>query len=132
MSQLETRRIPEDRPDVTAPDGSEIRLVSVSLSGGSMVNCRLEPGGVTHAVYHRTVEEMWYCVRGQGRLWRRLGEAAETVELTAGVGVSIPLGASFQFRNDGDETLEIIIATVPPWPGEQEAVRCDGPWTPSV
>jgi mannose-6-phosphate isomerase-like protein (cupin superfamily) len=63
--------------DVLAPDGSEIRLLA-QTSRGSMVHCALPPGQVTVAVAHRTVEELWYCLRGRGEMWRRLGEAQET------------------------------------------------------
>ncbi len=57
------------------------------------------------------------------------------IDLEPGVSANIPLGARFQFRNDGDERLEIVIATAPPWPkgpGEDEAVACDGPWEATV
>ena len=131
MTAFETRQVPP-RPDASAPDGSDIRLVSTALAGGSMVLCSLPPGAVTRAVYHRTVEEMWHCIAGRGRLWRMLGDGEETVDLRPGVGASIPLNARFQFRNDGPDTLQLVIATMPPWPGEDEAVACDGPWEPSL
>ena len=40
----------------------------------SMVHCTLGPNRVSMAVAHRTVEEFWYCLEGNGKLWRRLGE----------------------------------------------------------
>ena len=128
---FETRKLPA-KPDVIAPDGSEIRLLSTEMEGGSMVHCRLAPGKVTRAVRHRTVEEMWHCVGGRGQLWRSTGGTQDVTALKPGVSCSIRTGVSFQFRSDGEEPLEIIIATMPPWPGEEEAVHCDGIWEPSL
>jgi len=129
---LETRRLPEE-PDAVAPDGSEIRLLSTGLRGGSMVHARLRPGGVTRPVRHRTVEEMWVCIAGSGRMWRRsAGGDEEVTDLAPGVGVGIPPGTRFQFRCDGAHVLEVVIATMPPWPGDEEAVLCEGPWASSV
>ena len=119
-------------PDVIAPDGSEIRLVSVAMSGASMVHCTLKPGQITQAVQHKTVAEAWLCISGNGRLWRSRGEDQETIDLTPGTGASIAVGTRFQFRNDGDTSLEIVIATFPPWPGEAEAIPCEGEWAPNV
>jgi mannose-6-phosphate isomerase-like protein (cupin superfamily) len=117
--------------DVLAPDGSEIRLLG-QVRGGSMVHCTLRPGQVTRAVRHRTVEEAWFCIGGSGQLWRRSTEGGEeVVDLTPGTAVTIPLGVEFQFRATGDHPLEIVIATMPPWPGEDEAVAGDGPWQPT-
>ena len=28
--------------------------------------------------------------------------------------------------------LEVVITTMPPWPGEGEAIDVDGPWTPNL
>ena len=113
---------------VLAPDGSEIRLL-VSVGGGSMVHCTLQAGQVSQAVRHRTVEEVWYCLRGRGQLWRRTDEHEEVVELRPGTAASIPLRTDFQFRASGETALEIVITTVPPWPGEQEAVAVAGMWS---
>jgi mannose-6-phosphate isomerase-like protein (cupin superfamily) len=53
------------------------------------------------------------------------------VALRPGLSLSIPTGAAFQFRNVGEETLEIVIVTMPPWPGADEALPCDGLWEPT-
>lgn len=34
----------------------------------------------------------------------------------------------FQFRNDGEIELVAIIVTIPPWPGNNEAITSKGPW----
>ncbi|HEV7665690.1 MAG TPA: cupin domain-containing protein [Chloroflexota bacterium] len=113
--------------DVLAPDGSEIRLL-VSLNGGSMVHCTLPPGQVTQAVRHRTVEEMWFCVAGSGQVWRKSPSQQDIVDVEPGVALSIPLGTAFQFRTTGAQPLELLITTLPPWPGPDEAVAVDGVW----
>lgn len=113
--------------DVLAPDGSEIRLMP-SLTGGSMVHCRLQPDICSLAVTHRTVEELWYVLSGEGELWRRQDGVEEVTPLVAGTAVSIPLGAHFQFRSLGTGPLDIVIVTMPPWPGMDEAVRVEDHW----
>jgi mannose-6-phosphate isomerase-like protein (cupin superfamily) len=113
--------------DLLAPDGSKIRLL-VSTSRGSMVHCTLPPGGVSKAVTHRTVEEVWYFLEGTGQVWRKSGGEDEVLEVSADVSLSIPLGTHFQFRNTGDAPLRFVIVTMPPWPGAQEAVRVADYW----
>lgn len=114
-------------PDVLAPDGSEVRVLSATLRG-SMAHFRLHPGQVSKAVVHRSVEEVWYVLAGQGRMWRKAGAEEYIVDLRPGLSLSIPVGAHFQFRCDGGEPLEIIGVTMPPWPGEGEAVLVEGVW----
>jgi mannose-6-phosphate isomerase-like protein (cupin superfamily) len=125
-----TKQIAE-APDAIAPDGSEVRLLSASARG-SMATFRLAPGAVSKAVAHRTVEEIWYFISGEGRMWRRLGEAEEVTELACGVSVTIATGLHFQFRCDGGEPLEAVAVTMPPWPGGDEAYPIPGKWKPTV
>lgn len=121
-----TRSLPE-AADTLAPDGSEIRILP-QLSRGSMAHARLAPGAVSRAVVHRTVEELWYVLAGRGEMWRRQGEREEIVALRPGVALSIPVGTAFQFRNTGSEPLDIVLVTMPPWPGAEEAMPASGPW----
>jgi mannose-6-phosphate isomerase-like protein (cupin superfamily) len=120
-----------EAPDAIAPDGSEVRLLGASARG-SMAAFRLAPGAVSKAVAHRTVEEIWHFIAGQGRMWRRLGEAEEVAEVARGVSVTIPTGTHFQFRCDGSEALEAVAVTMPPWPGANEAYPVPGKWQPTV
>lgn len=113
--------------DALAPDGGEIRLL-VQVPRGSMVHCRLAPDEVSRAVRHRTVEEVWYCVAGRGQVWRSANGAEEIVDVEPGVALSIPLGTAFQYRAMGPEPLELVITTMPPWPGADEAVAVCGHW----
>ena len=42
--------------------------------------------------------------------------------------MSVPLGTTLQFRCDGDAPLVAVAVTMPPWPGEGEAVVLQEPW----
>jgi mannose-6-phosphate isomerase-like protein (cupin superfamily) len=126
MTDLQHIHLP-DKLDVYAPDSSEIRLLATA-SRGSMVHCTLPPGDVSQAVRHRTVEELWYFISGQGQVWRRLGDSEELTEVSAGTSLNIPTGTVFQFRAIGDEPLCFVIVTMPPWPGEDEAIPEEGKW----
>lgn len=119
-------------PDVIAPDGSEIRLLKSPLPESSMVHALLHPGTTTYAVHHLTVEEAWFCIRGEGELWRKDAKGESVIKLVTGVSCDIPLGTTFQFRATGEKPLEIAITTTPPWPGDHEALRTEGKWKPSV
>ena len=126
MTDFETKQLPLDA-DGLAPDQSELRLL-LELREAGMAHFTLPPGKISIAVRHRTVEELWYVLAGYGRLWRKQGDHEEVVELEPDLCLSIPLGTHFQFRNDGQEELEIVIATFPPWPGPSEAVPVEGCW----
>jgi mannose-6-phosphate isomerase-like protein (cupin superfamily) len=125
-----TRRLPE-RPDVLAPDGSDVRVLG-EVGGGGLAHFELAAGRTSIAVTHRTVEEIWYFLRGRGEMWRRRGPLEEIVVVSPGVALTIPLGTHFQFRALGDEPLSAVAATIPRWPGGGEAVRVPGPWEPTV
>jgi mannose-6-phosphate isomerase-like protein (cupin superfamily) len=120
-----------DQPVVVAPDGSAVRVLCTVARGG-MALFTLAPGAVSRAVSHRTVEEVWYVVAGAGRMWRRLGDAESIVTLAPGTAIALPTGTRFQFRCDGAAPLVAVGATMPPWPGADEAQEVAGPWTPTV
>ena len=92
-----------------------------------MAHFKLGPGRTSKAVTHRTVEEIWYCVSGSGEMWRKLGEDESVVEITVGTCLTIPAGTHFQFRS-GEEGMCALAVTMPPWPGEDEAIFADGIW----
>ena len=127
MNQHLDYKEPSRDPDAIAPDGSEIRLLS-ETSRGSLVHCSLNPGEVSVAVAHRTVEEVWYFLEGTGQVWRRHGDNERVVDVSPGASLSIPVGAHFQFRTTGDRPLRFVIVTMPPWPGHDEAYPVEGYW----
>jgi mannose-6-phosphate isomerase-like protein (cupin superfamily) len=97
-----------------------------------MAHFSLAARQVSKAVAHTTVDELWYFLTGRGQMWRRAADQQETVAVEAGVSVSIPVGTSFQFRNDGEEPLEAVAVTMPPWPGPGEALPVVGSWKSTV
>jgi mannose-6-phosphate isomerase-like protein (cupin superfamily) len=113
--------------DVLAPDGSEVRLLA-STERGSMAYFKLHPGQTSMAMRHRTVDELWFVTSGRGEMWRSVAESEEITPLSQGVSISIPVGASFQFRCIGDQAFEAAAVTMPPWPGADEAVAVAGKW----
>ena len=117
--------------DATAPDGTAVRLL-LSLAGGSMAHFELPAGAVSHAVTHRTVEEIWFVVSGRGGIWRRKDGQERIDPLAPGTSLTIPLGTAFQFRAEAGSPLAFIAITIPPWPGADEAMAASGPWTPTV
>jgi mannose-6-phosphate isomerase-like protein (cupin superfamily) len=117
--------------EVSAPDGSTVRILAASARG-SMAHFALPAYGVSRAVAHRTVEELWFVVSGHGRMWRRDANREEIVVLEAGMSLAIPCGTSFQFRSDSAEPLRAIGVTMPPWPGGDEAYAAEGPWGATV
>ena len=124
MTAFATKHLPMAR-DAVAPDGSDVRLLS-GLEGGGLAHFELAPGKTTVAVSHRTVEEIWFFLSGRGEMWRQQDDRSETVDVYAGVSLTIPLGTCLY------EPLAAVGVTMPPWPGDGEAVVVAGPWQPTV
>lgn len=112
---METKVLAHDR-DYVAPDGSSIRLLPNATRGG-LAHCSL-PAGLTIPKRHRSVEEIWSVVQGHGELWRKSAETETTVILEPGL----------RQRSE----LQILIVTMPVWPGAEEAQTASGPWVPTV
>jgi mannose-6-phosphate isomerase-like protein (cupin superfamily) len=129
MSKFATIDLP-DKPDILAPDGSDVRILS-DLRGGGMAHFELRPGETSRAVTHRSVEEIWFILSGRGEMWRKQDDKAEIVELFPGRSLTIPLGTHFQFRAFSGPPLAAVAVTMPPWPGEGEAVFVEGAWEPT-
>jgi len=125
-----TKQLPAAR-DVIAPDGLDVRVL-LGLARGGMAHFVLAPGQVSTAVTHRTVEEIWYVLSGRGEMWRRQGDHEEVVVMAPGVCLTIPLGTHFQFRSLGTEELAAVAVTMPPWPGDGEALVVAGKWQPTA
>lgn len=133
---FDTMQLPAD-PDAVAPDGSDVRVL-LRLGRGSMAHFELAAGRVSRAVAHRTAEEIWYVLSGEGQMWRRQEgrdgrqERQETVPLRPGTCVSLPAGTHFQFRAGADGPLAAVGVTMPPWPGPDEAYQVPGAWPAAV
>lgn len=126
MNPFATGRLPMD-PTKVAPDGSDVRVL-LGVPAGGIAHFQLAAGQVAHAIRHRTIDEIWYVLSGRGEMWRRQGEREQTVVLEPGVCLTIPAGTHFQFRADASGPLAAIGVTMPPWPGDDEAIPVAGPW----
>jgi mannose-6-phosphate isomerase-like protein (cupin superfamily) len=130
MTEFEATRLPLAMTE-TAPDGLDVRVL-LRLHSGSMAHFELAPGAVSRAVSHRTVEEIWFVLSGSGELWRKQGAREEIIPLAPGVCLTVPLGTHFQLRATGAVPVSAIAVTMPPWPGNDEAVTVSGPWHATV
>lgn len=129
MTDFATKRLPQ-APDLVAPDGSDVRLLARTERGG-MAHFELARGRASDAIRHRTVDEIWFVLSGRGEIWRKQGDRENIVALEPGVSLTIPVGTHFQFRATGDKALEAVGVTMPPWPGDTEAVPVPGKWKAS-
>jgi mannose-6-phosphate isomerase-like protein (cupin superfamily) len=114
--------------DYLAPDTSEIRLLT-SINQGGLCLCTLPINKTSSPVKHKTVNEIWYCISGNGEIWLSAEDYNKVVAFHQGDSFLIPVDYSFQFRNTGDEPLNILITTMPSWPGPEEAVTVPGKWS---
>lgn len=114
--------------DVTAPDGSGIRILSRTRRG-SMAHGTLAPGSTSLAIRHRTVEEIWFVLAGRAEVWRKLNDQESIETVRPGTSLTIPLGTTFQFRTIGSEPFQFIMCTMPPWPDADEAILVPGIWS---
>ena len=119
-------------PDAIAPDGSEIRLLIDARHAAvrsSLVEATLPPGQTSRPICHRTVEEIWYVLEGEGQVWRCPPDAAPDAvppqAVAPGGALVIPVGWRFQFRAGPHAPLRFLCHTTPPWPGEHEAVTAE-------
>jgi len=129
MPDFETKRLPVEPGDV-APDGTDVRTL-LRLKGGSFAHFELAPGKISIAVVHRTIEEIWYFLGGRGEMWRQQDDHEEVIPVDSGVCITIPLGTRFQIRAFGNEPLQFVVVTMPPWPGGDEAYQVRGKWEPT-
>lgn len=60
----------------------------------------------SRAVKHKTVEEIWYFLEGEGELWRKSSKTECVVKMEPNSALTIPVGCHFQFRNIGNVPLD--------------------------
>lgn len=114
---------PDDpKRSYTAPDRSTIMTMGGEAAGG-LALCTLDSGRVSSPVRHRSIEELWYVLAGEGQISRRQGKLDPWVEdLIPGMCVDVGTGLTFQFRSTGPVPLRLLILTMPEWPGQDEAL----------
>lgn len=121
-----------DQRTAIAPDGSDVRVLLGTEHGG-LAHFQFPSGAISPVVRHRTVSEVWYFLTGTGHMWLSTGPK-EGYPVRPGVCVRIAVGTSFQISADTGGPVAAVGATMPPWPGEGEAVVTldGGPWMPNI
>lgn len=114
-----------------SPAGADVRFIMDGTTG-NLIHSTVPPGQINRATVHSTVCEFWYILDGNGEIWRRDDTEEKITRLVAGVSIDIPVGTAFQYRNVGTEPLRFICITMPPWPGDHEALHIEGAWNPTV
>jgi mannose-6-phosphate isomerase-like protein (cupin superfamily) len=111
---VETVRL-EDREQFVTADGSLIRELVGIPSGNSQQQSVAEaivpPDAETVEHYHRTTEEVYLFISGEGRM--RLGD--EEAEVRAGDTVVIPPGVRHKLWNPGSQPLVLLCCCAPPY-----------------
>lgn len=126
MTPPALKSVRSEGPDATAPDGAEIRVLIDRPQGAtrlSLAEALVKPGERTACVSHRTIEEIWFIVRGRGVFHRQSpdGSEAQAAEVAPGDALLIPMGYRFWVENTGPSDLVFLCCDTPPWPGEGEA-----------
>jgi mannose-6-phosphate isomerase-like protein (cupin superfamily) len=99
----------------TTKDGSTIReILAPAVAPGvirnqSLAEATLPPGTATEAHFHPVTEEIYYILRGSGRM--QIGDQARAVG--PGDAVAIPPGAAHRIRNVGADDLIFLCCCAP-------------------
>jgi len=97
----------------TTKDGSTIRELH-HTAAQSLAEATLEPGEVTQRHYHRVAEEIYFVLKGSGRM----EVDGDTKTIRPGDAVLIPAGAWHTLENNGTSELRILCCCVPPYSHE--------------
>jgi mannose-6-phosphate isomerase-like protein (cupin superfamily) len=113
-----------EREPFVAQDGSEIRELAGPPSGTarnqSLAEARVPPGSETVEHFHRSSEEIYYFVAGEGRM--RLGDDVSAVR--RGEAVVIPPRTRHKLWNPGPEPLVLLCCCSPPY-SDDDTVLCE-------
>ena len=97
----------------TTEDGSEIRELlahrNSSIRNQSLAEATLRVGQSTRAHYHPKAEEIYYILRGEGRM--KIG--GEERRVGPGDAIAIPAGMSHQICHQGREDLVFLCCCAP-------------------
>jgi mannose-6-phosphate isomerase-like protein (cupin superfamily) len=91
-----------------------------SIKNQSLAEATLRPEAATDAHYHAVTEEIYYVLRGTGRM--RIGDEARDVG--PGDGVAIPPGAPHRIENTGGEDLVFLCCCAPAY-SDEDTVMVD-------
>lgn len=102
----------------TTKDGSEIREIlaprNSSIKNQSLAEARIAPRQTTEEHYHIRTEEIYYILRGKGRMWLE----NDSREIQAGDGIAIPPGQRHKIENSGQEPLVLLCCCAPAYTDE--------------
>jgi mannose-6-phosphate isomerase-like protein (cupin superfamily) len=91
-------------------DGSTIRELH-HTDVQSLAEATLEPDEATQRHYHRVTEEIYFVLKGSGRM----EVDGETRMVRPGDAILIPAGAWHTLENNGTSELRILCACAPPY-----------------
>ena len=126
MDDFETKKLPEKR-DGVAPDGFDVKILLNATRGG-LAYFEFAANKTSKARAHHNVEEIWYFLTGQGKIWRKLNDHEEIIPIEPGMCITIPTGTHFQLHSIGPEPLSAIGITMPNWLGPEEWYEVQGKW----
>jgi len=102
-----------DVPAFTTKDGSEIRELLAErnscIRNQSLAEARLKPGMSTTPHYHPKTEEIYYILRGEGRM--QIDQQSRQVG--PGDAIAIPPGSAHQITSTGTEELVFLCCCAP-------------------
>lgn len=112
----------QSAPFVTK-DGSEIRSIldrtNSSAKNQSLAEATLPPGARTEPHVHPRTEEVYYILRGLGRMTVGTDER----QVGPGDGILIPPGARHTIRNVGAEPLVFLCCCAPAYSHEDTVLK---------
>ena len=117
--------------DEIAPDGSQVRVLS-RVPRGSMGHFTIPSHQIIRAVRHKTVDEIWFVLEGEGEMWREKDGQSSLTKIKPCDSLVIPVGVTFQVRSSSGSDLCVLGQTMPAWPNNDEAEYVDGPWKPTL
>jgi mannose-6-phosphate isomerase-like protein (cupin superfamily) len=106
---MEITQLDKAEPFVTK-DGSTIRELH-HTAAQSLAEATLEPDQATERHYHRASEEIYFVLKGSGRM----EVDGDTRTVRPGDAVLIPPGAWHTLENDGSSELRILCCCSPPY-----------------
>lgn len=101
------------------------------VTSGAVAGFELAPGEASTAMLHKTVEAIWFILKGRGEVWQRREGREEIQKLRAGSCLTVPVGTPFQFRARGKSPLSAMGVTAPMGPGAGDADTVPGKWEPT-
>jgi mannose-6-phosphate isomerase-like protein (cupin superfamily) len=115
-----TKQLSEE-PDDIALDTAEIRQI-FTAEKASVVHCTLPPEAMSVAASLVGTHEIWYFIKGRGRMWFKEEAEAEGTEEEVGAGtcLSIPASVHFQYRNTARDPLTFVCVTMPPFQSNEQ------------